>query len=84
MGYSGGGRGRCGGLAGKRLCGSMISIELHRNSVGITLPHGCSPVGLLRLSGRLLAGALLDDCLGMKLYSCITFSVKLLIKSRCK
>ena len=47
-GWGGGGGGWCGGLTGKRLCGSMISIELHRNSVGITLPHGCSPVGLLR------------------------------------
>ena len=47
----------CRGLAGEHPCGGMISIELHSNSVGIRLPHGCSPVGLLRLSGASSCGS---------------------------
>ena len=53
MGYCG----VCGGLARERPCGGMISIELHSNSAGITLPHGCSPVGLLRISGAPSCGS---------------------------
>ena len=68
-----------GGFAGERPCRGAISIKLHSNFVRIALPHGCSPLSFLRLSGTLL-----DDCFWMQLYSCITFSVNFLIKSRCK
>ena len=72
------------GEAGEYSCIGMVLIELHSNSVGIMLLHGYSLVGLLCFSWGHLVGARLDNCFWMKLYSCITFSVKLLIKSWCK
>ena len=47
MWYSGGMR----GIGGGGPVWSLISIELHSYSVGITLSHGCFPEGLLRLPG---------------------------------
>ena len=74
IGYSEGG---CSGIAGERACGSVISIELHSNSVGITLPHGCSPVSLLGLSGSLFGEntsgrLLLNEALLMHHFFCET------------
>ena len=67
--------GGCGELNGECSCGGMISIELHSNSVEITLPHGCSPVGLLRLSGAPSCGStsgrlLLNEALLMHHFFC--------------
>ena len=69
--------GGCRGLAGEHPCGGMISIELHSNSVGIRLPHGCSPVGLLRLSWEPSCGStskqlLLNEALLMHHFFCQT------------
>ena len=49
--------GECRGLPGECPCGGVISIELHSNSFGITLPHGCSPVSLLCLFGAPSSGS---------------------------
>ena len=40
-------------LAEERPCGGVMSMELHRNSPGIPLLHGCTAVSLLRLFGAL-------------------------------
>ena len=71
MGYSGG----CRRLVGECPFGSVISIELHSNTVGITLPHECAPVGLLRLFGATSCGStsgrlLLNEALLMHYFFC--------------
>ena len=55
--------GGCGELNGECSCGGMISIEVHSNSVEITLPHGVLLLWVCCVFlGRLLAGVPLDDC----------------------
>ena len=76
--------GGCEGLAGERPCGGMILIKLQSKSVGTRFHMSVLMWVYSVFLGSLLEGVPLEDCFWMKLYSCITFSVKLLIKSRCR